>query len=468
MESSSVDQPLDHVETTQCPSVSARLQVGHQQDNDKSSIDALHDFDTKHFSDATSRKVEGSDSSAIIPRLPSPYSGTIEVATSLSEDTRGPLLSGRHFETNRAEVGSLDPNLLSTVDSTDYSNSSNVNDTPMTSIDPETSCSRTDGIPPLPDAPSADSTGVKLMVSVEINSVGREHHHIDEFESDPLVTVCQVIQSLRDRLLQDAFIQASELLLVTQNLSAKSNCGIHTMGLTALFLHGVLDEVRNGTYSDPCVFVKYAVSPNDPQLSALQQDVRKELDTSAIKLEARSIIPLRSIEAILSRDRIQALIARNGEHDLASLKLAIYIQTHALKLFTALLLVDVNLPMMSAKFLQEGVKDELLPFRCQQPPPPFMDQLTYNAVCSVQWTLLPAVIKKELDPSGAWPAYDSNQLLPFADWTPIASGGYGKVYRVKIVSSLVEYYRPPDKVSNMDSSLLTLHISWLLILWGIR
>lgn len=241
-----------------------------------------------------------------------------------------------------------------------------------------------------------------------------------------------VIHALRDSLLQDTAIESSDLILLNQSLSANSSNGLHTMGLTSLFLQGVLDEVINGSYHDPLVDVKYAVRPSNPEISALQQAVRKELNDSAFKMETGLIIPTYASESILTTPRICTLVSANENCDTASLELAEHIRTKALRTLAVLILAGANPAGIPDCSWRQCLEDQNLPFRQQASSLPFMSRSVYQAVCSVQWTLLTPVLQKSPNSSGAWPAYDREHILPFIDRTPINSGGYGQVYKVKL------------------------------------
>lgn len=350
-------------------------------------------------------------------------------------------------ETTNAETVSWSIPLSPRVGSTNISRSLNTDETRLTSMEPDLDISRTDIKPNARLSDRQDYLETKVLVVVEIDTIGKRQVHLEEFGSDPLRSVYHVIHALRDSLLQDAAIESSDLILLNQSLSASSSNGLHTMGLTSLFLQGVLDEVINGSYHDPLVDVKYAVRPSNPEISALQQAVRKELNDSAFKMETGSIIPTHAIENILTTPRICTLVSAIENCNTASLELAEHIRAKALRALAMLILAGVNPAGIPSCSWRQCLEDQNLPFRQQASPPPFMSRSVYQAVCSVQWTLLTPVLQKSPNSSGAWPAYDREHILPFIDRTPINSGGFGQVFKIKLHPSHHLAQEVSDKMS---------------------
>jgi hypothetical protein len=232
-------------------------------------------------------------------------------------------------------------------------------------MEPDLDISRTDIKPNARLSDRQDYLETKVLVVVEIDTIGKRQVHLEEFGSDPLRSVYHVIHALRDSLLQDTAIESSDLILLNQSLSANSSNGLHTMGLTSLFLQGVLDEVINGSYHDPLVDVKYAVRPSNPEISALQQAVRKELNDSAFKMETGLIIPTYASESILTTPRICTLVSANENCDTASLELAEHIRTKALRTLAVLILAGANPAGIPDCSWRQCLEDQNLPFRQQ-------------------------------------------------------------------------------------------------------
>ncbi|KAI9656529.1 MAG: hypothetical protein M1821_004736 [Bathelium mastoideum] len=322
---------------------------------------------------------------------------------------------------------SSETNPLSRFNTTGTSDLQDENYTPLTSVDQCTEPLPNSGLATVYERPKA-----KLLVEVEIEDVGKEHLGLEDFGNDLLNDVYNVIGTLRNRLLQRAELEPPELVLVRQCLLAKSADGAHSVALTKLFLLGVIDEVGKGNYWDPTVSIKYAVDRPHPNVLALQSVVCKELNESAIQMEAGPLIPHDRLQSTLSIERVSALVSDDGVLSILNMNQVATIHEQGLKILAALILAETNLINVIRTNGTAFFVDSRLPLSLDHGSQGCLDPVAHHTVCQIQWHVMPALVQTRRDGQGAWPKYDKAQILPFISQTWIASGGFGAVYEVQL------------------------------------
>lgn len=276
--------------------------------------------------------------------------------------------------------------------------------------------------------------GFRVIIRVEVDSIGSHQEIIDTREYDPFQAVYEGILRVRNIILVRETLES-----VLYNGSPvnsfilASGAQDHTFAFNSTFLKAVLEQFEDKYYTSIAIGARFSGTPISSR-NAVQRDLFAKLEAAKVLGADGQFVPLDRIKEIITTKRIQNLFLEYYNHfDIPSqlCEMSGLANQYAPKLLATFILACIEslVPKFMA-FLENGFSDSSMPLDCSQLPL-FCRRGDYDLICATQPQTLVAEISLCADDVSIQ-AFSCQYRLPFIERSLIGTGGFSRVFKVTL------------------------------------